>query len=337
MRVPAALALVLTALTAAACDANDFAAPTPTGTAIRTVPPETTAGTSTTVPPTAYRTVPTVTAGPPAWAPAGWRSEDVERFRGLIAAELDALGAEATIYLEAGYALLDSGTRVELTQLAAQLATTPAAGWQAVISTYLLAALAPASPDDLFTYESAGPSLRVLVSALDVDLTSAATRTVLPGLVAVAVFQGTERLVVVDNEHLTNWGRTADEVLTRAVQQTLAITETPDREGAYTSLTDDIYASARLLDPSTITGPLGPEGVVVSIPSTDVFLAVAVTPDLDRAALVGMHEQGVDSFTTTQQPASDDLYWWHDGLLEMIPFVSGQPQLPAALAALVDA
>lgn len=332
-------AIVLPLMSLAACSSNSTGAPgtsAPKATPIRTAPRETTttAGPPTTPLPTAYPTLPAVTAAPPTWAPPGWLTSDVERFVLLVGEELDGMGADAVVAVERGFALLDNGTRIELTALAVRISAAPHDTWRSEISTYLLTALRPTSPDDFTDFALASPLLRIRVgtlAALGVTANRVVTQLLAGELVAAVVIDGPDRIVYVSPAQADVWGKTASELVLIAAGQTLAQPEVPEREGTYTTLTDDIFAASRILDPSTIVTDIPTDGVVVLIPNADLFLAVIVDSSLDEVTLAGLAQQVQDNYNERPDPASDDLYWWHDGILEVITVDGDELVLPAEL------
>jgi hypothetical protein len=77
------------------------------------------------------------------------------------------------------------------------------------------------------------------------------------------------------------------------------------------------------------------EGVVVVISNSDSFLAVTVDDTLTATTLIGLGQQAKDDFAHRPNAASDDLYWWHDGIAETITLTGEQLQLPQGLAELI--
>lgn len=315
---------------------GDTTVPTPTP--IRTAPPDPTDAVGATVAATAYPTLPVVTAAPPPWTPVGWQTTEVTAFFGLVNQAFKDIGADVTINEYFGYAALDSGTQVDLTVLARQVAALPRSAWADVISTYLMDFLQPTSPDDYSNYDATKALLRVKVGRLGAlaPPDQVVSQPLAGDLVAAAVIDAPDGPVFVTQDQLMAWGKSPAEVLVLAIDQTRALTVTPAQNGPTVSVTEDRYASARLLDP-TVLVPVPPaDGIVVAISSTDTFIAVLIDGTVDAAMLDTLARQARDEFGTAEHPASDQLYWWKDGMIVPLT-LQGEalvlpPELQQALA-----
>ena len=82
---------------------------------------------------------------------------------------------------------------------------------------------------------------------------------------------------------------------------------------------------------ASVVTDIPPDGVIVLIPNADLFLAVIVDRSLDDVALSGLAQQVQDNYNERPDPASDDLYWWHDGILEVIAVDGDDLVLPTEL------
>ena len=131
-------------------------------------------------------------------------------------------------------------------------------------------------------------------------------------------------------------GKTTDEIVSLAIAQTLARPVETTPYGAFTKVRADPFASARLLDPTTVLGPSPSGGYLVAIPSVDGFLAVPVDRALTVTRIRMLTTKTLDDFSNLDNPASSDLYWWRDGVLEVIRPQGDQIELPPELQALIS-
>ena len=310
---------------------GDTTVPTPTP--IRTAPPDPTDAVAATVAATAYATLPVVTAAPPPWTPAGWQTTEVTAFFGLVKQAFNDIGADVTINEYYGYAALDSGTQVDLTALARQVAALPTTGWADVISTYLMDFLRPTSPDDYSNYDAAKALLRVKVGRLGAlaPPVQVVSQPLAGDLVATVVIDAPDAPVFVTQDQLMAWGKSPSEVLVLAIDQTRALTVAPTQTGPNVSVTEDWYASARLLDPTALIPAIPPDGIVVAISSTDTFIAVLIDGTIDAAMLDTLARTARDEFGTAEHPASDQLYWWKDGTIAPLTLQGESLVLPPEL------
>jgi hypothetical protein len=332
-------ALVL-ALGAASCAT---AAPTisgdslaPTTTLLRIGP--TTSAPPTTPMPTAYPTIPMVTAVAPYWAPVGWSDAQVKSFLDLADAGLTSLGADHSVNPSTGIATLENGTQVDLTLLAARLTLVPTSSWQSTIAAYLTEALSPNGADSTLTWEVAQPLLRVRVgtlASLGLSVDEGVVQPIAGDLVVAVCVELATAVSTVPPSQLEVWGKSADEVMALAIDQTLARPTTTQPDGPFTTVTNDQFASSRVLNPSTVMGDLPANGFVVAIPSIDQFIAIRVDSRLTVATINALAQQAADDFTNRNNPASPDLYWWRTGAVEPIPLQGDSVNIPADLAALL--
>lgn len=346
MRSRSAPFLIACALGLVACSPDQVglgATSVPEATPIRTIPPETT-DPNATVAPTAYPTLPAVTAAPPPWTPAGWTAGDVVTFLGLVDRALTELGAEATIYEYFGYLALDTGTRIDLVGLAGQLVGQPEASWGDAVSNFLLVQLRPTSPDDVADFAVAGPLLRVRVGTLDslgVSPTAVVSQPVIGDLVVAVMIDGDDGPTYVSPDALIGWGKSAAEVIVQAINQTidqtLTTTTAPGTTDPLTSLVGVPFASSRVLDPTSVVASIPANGLVLAIPTTDTFLALAVDAALDLDTLTNLALQTRDDHDAGASPASPDLYWWRDGALQVLTLQGDELVVPPELQALLSA
>lgn len=295
---------------------------------------------STTPLPTAYPTMPVVTAVPPYWTPVGWSVERVQQYLGLVSAALSELGAEHTMNGSAGSATLDNGTQVDLTLLAAQLTTVSDAAWQSAIATYLESILSPGQTSAALTFENAEPLLRVRVgtiTSLGLSLEQVVAQPIIGDLVVAAVVQGASAVTYISPAQAARWGRTPYDILALAINQTMNRPLTSQRSGLFMTVRNDQYAAARLLDPTRVMGGSPLHGFVIAIPNSDRFYAVSVNGTLSPTTIADLALQATDDFTNRENPASPDLYWWRDGVFVSMPILGGQVELPTDLRAVIAA
>jgi hypothetical protein len=295
---------------------------------------------STTPVPTAYPTMPIVTAVAPYWTPVGWNVEVVQEYLQLVDAALAELGAEHFVDPNAGTATLENGTRVDLTLLAAQLTTVARGEWEATIATYLETTLSPNQASSALTFENAEPMLRVRVgtlTSLGLSLEDAVAQPIIDDLVVVVVVQSASAVSYLQPAQVTSWGRTNDEIITTAISQTLNRPVTTERSGLFMSVRADQYAASRLLDPTRVMGGSPVNGFIVAIPNGDRFYAVTVNGSLSPSTIADFALQVTDDFTNRSNPASPDLYWWRDGLFVSLPILGGSVELPQALREVIAA
>lgn len=311
-----------------------------------TVPPTTiidlsatTQGPPTTPVPTAYPTMPIVTAAAPYWAPQGWSMEQVRNYLALVESSLSDLGAEHNVDGYNGVATLGNGTQVDLTLLAARLTLLAPAQWQSTIDAYLASALSPDQAEQDLTYADAQPLLRVRVgtlTSLGLGLDQGVVQPIVDDLVLAVVVERETGTVFLAPSQLATWKRTADEVLAIAIEQTLSRPVTGTKDGPFDTVLDDPFGSTWLLNPTAVTGRNPANGYVIAIPSIDQFIAIEAGPRVTPSTLQALVEQTADDFTNRNNPASPDLYWWRNGVVVPLRQQGTSVDMPDELQVLIN-
>lgn len=261
--------------------------------------------------PTAYPTVPIVTAVPPYWTPVGWSVALVQEYLGLVSSALGDLGAEHSISASAGSATLDNGTQVDLTLLAAQLTTVSRASWETTIAAYLNSVLSPGQTSAALAFTDAQALLRVRVgtlSALGLSLEQVVAQPIIDDLVVAVVVQGASAVSYVSPSQAERWGQSPAQLLSLAINQTMNRPVTSQRSGMYMTVRNDQYAASRVLDPTRVMGGSPLYGFVVAIPNSDRFYAISVSGTLTPGTIADLALQATDDFTNRENAASPDLY-----------------------------
>ena len=334
------LAAIALGAIATACAPPDLSMPQDT-----TIPPATlieikaeTSAPPTTPVPTAYPTIPPVTAVAPYWSPAGWTIPQVKSFLSMVDTALRDLGAEHSMDGTNGIATLDNGTTIDLTLLAAKLTLVPTGQWQTTVSTYLESILSPNQADTALTFEIAQPLLRVRVGtlgSLGLSIDQGVVQPIADDLVvAVCVEQATGTSYLMPAQ-LETWGKGFDEIMVLAIEQTLARPATTKQIAGFTSVVSDQFASSRLIDPSVVMQSTPRDGFLIAIPSLDQFLAVRVDSSLTVSQVNDLVARSSESFNTLNNPASPDLYWWRNGAITVLHPQGTELTVPADLRALL--
>lgn len=299
----------------------------------------TTAGPPTTPLPTAYRTIPMVTAAAPYWAPQGWSMERVNSYLELVDEALADLGAEHTIDANNGVATLTNGTQVDLTLLAARLTLLGTAQWPAAVDAYLASALSPDQAQQNITFDEAQSLLRVRVgtlASLGLGIDQGVVQPISDDLVLAVVLAQENATVFISAAQLSVWRKTPDQVITTAIQQTLSRSPMSTRDGPFTVVTEDPFASAWLLDPTVVMQRNEVNGFLIAIPSLDQFIAIDAGPKLTPSTVQALIEQVNDDFSNRNNPASADLYWWRNGKVVVLHQLSNGVTIPDDLQALIN-
>jgi len=299
----------------------------------------TTSGPPTTPLPTAYPTVPPVTAAAPYWAPQGWDMDQVRAYLDLVETALSDLGAEHSIDSYNGTATLANGTQVDLTLLAARLTLQPASRWQSTVDAYLASALSPDQAEQNLTYAEAQPLLRVRVgtpSSLGLSIDQGIIQPIVDDLVLAVVVEREIGTVFLAPAQLSTWNRTADQILATAIAQTLARPVAGTKDGPFTTVTDDPLASAWLLDPTVVMRANATNGYLIAIPSVDQFIAIEAGPKLTPSTIQAVVEQVADDFSNRNNPASPDLYWWRNGVVITLRQQGDGIAIPDELQAIIN-
>lgn len=299
----------------------------------------TTSGPPTTPLPTAYPTMPPVTAAAPYWAPQGWDMDQVRSYLALVENSLSDLGAEHSIDSYNGTATLGNGTQVDLTLLAARLTLKPASQWQSTVDAYLASMLSPDQAEQNLTYNEAAPLLRVRVgtpSSLGLSIDQGVIQPIVDDLVLAVVVENEMGTVYLAPAQLTTWQKTADQIIALAIEQTLARPVVGTKDGPFMTVTEDPLASTWLLDPTVVMKANAANGYLIAIPSVDQFIAIEAGPKLTPSTIQAVVEQVADDFSNRNNPASPDLYWWHNGVVVTLKQQGNGVSIPDDLQAIIN-
>lgn len=282
-------------------------------------------------------TPPTAPVG--SWVPDGWTAADVEMMGQLVYAELLERGLTAEFNLVEGHVNVSSGGSMRLVTLAQTLDATDPAEWAAVVELYvnsLLDATATAATSD---YAVLAPTLRIRVgelAAIGLPPGSALARPLAGDLMACVVLDQPETISYTQPNAASVWGVTEDEIFLTAVSQTLSPSANPEiAPNGEVSIFDDFYAASRILDPTTVVDQVGPDGLIISIPNSNVFIATPVAA-VDLPTLIQFDILNHQDYAQLPVPASDEMYWWHDGVLEVITSENQQLRLPPDLDTIIS-
>lgn len=296
-----------------------------------TVPRPVPATAPTTMPATVASTITTSTTiavDTPAWAPDGWTAADVSALGGVVGTQLEATGLTGPIDLDAGSVTLPDGSQWMLHNLIRSLDRLVPAAWPDQVASQLSAAVA-ARNAGVEPFDAIADDLRVSVG--DVGLFGVSTidlvsRPIAGNLVGVVMIGTAQSVAYVPAAALDAWGVTADDVYTRALRQTLSGPASVAGAGGGVQIDGDFFAATRILDPTSVIDA-GPDGLIIAIPTTSKFTAIPVA-SMTEADLLALVDISVKEFDAAPDPASEDVFWWHDGTLDVITVTDSTVQLP---------
>lgn len=335
--------MMLVASASVACGGDDSSTTTESrDVATTTTSPETTAprATSTTDAPRTTTAEGTSTTVQPAdWVPDGWTTEDVVNLSELVHERLAEDGYTVDLDLDAGVGELSDGRQIGLVNLAQRAADLDVKDWSTEVDAYVTALLETVDDVTAMPYADVAAQLRIRVGepdAIGVTSEQVLARPLVGDLLAVVVVDQPLSISYVPASAPDAWSVDGEEIYQLAVAQTLAQPVEPEvLDTGEVGVAGDIYAASWVLDPSRVVADAPPEGLVISIPNATLFLAVPV-PSLDVEAIARLDILNRQDFAAESNPASDDMYWWHDGTLELIESRGdGMLQLPLGLDALI--
>lgn len=273
------------------------------------------------------------------WIPPGWTDTEVDLLVQLVTSALAANGVGGTFDRADGAFVLSDGRVLGLFNLAAQLALVDRSLWPETVSRHIQTVLA-LSESDVFAqpYGTIAPQLRIRVAeheAIGAPPGALVGQQLAGDLHAFVVVDQPDSVLYVPSGLTETWAVDEAEMLLTAMIQTLqqpVQAETVSGGGAY--VLGDFYAASRVLGPQSVLGPIGPNGAVISIPTTDFFFAIPVEV-VEIELLIQLNIDNRADYATMPNAVSNDMYWWHEGVLEVITSEDQQLRLPPALDAII--